>query len=39
VDRVSQGHESFPALAAYIQKHYELKEDIAGLRIYQAKGR
>jgi len=39
VDRVSQGHESFPALAAYIQEHYELKEDVAGIRIYQARGR
>ena len=39
VDRVSQGHESFPALAAYIQEHYELKEDVAGIRIYQAKAR
>jgi hypothetical protein len=39
VDRASQGHESFPALAAYIQEHYELKEDVAGIRIYQAKAR
>ena len=39
VDRVSQGHEIFPALAAYIEEHYELKEDVAGIRIYQAKGR
>ena len=39
VDRASQGHESFPALSAYIQEHYELKEDVAGLRIYQAKTR
>jgi len=39
VDRVSQGHESFPALAAYVQQHYDLKEDVAGLRIYQAKSR
>ena len=39
VDRASQGHESFPALSAYIREHYELKEDVAGIRIYQAKTR
>jgi hypothetical protein len=39
VDRASQGHESFPALAAYVQEHYELKEEVAGIRIYQVRGR
>jgi hypothetical protein len=38
-DRASQGYESFPELGAYIQEHYELKEDIAGIRIYLKKAR
>ena len=38
-DRAAQGHESFPALASYIHAHYELKEDVAGIRIYQVKSR
>ena len=33
-DRASQGYESFPELGAYIQERYELKEDVAGIRIY-----
>jgi hypothetical protein len=33
-DRATQGHECFPALAALIREHYELKEEIAGVRIY-----
>jgi hypothetical protein len=37
VDRASQGHEAVPALAAYVQEHYELKEDVSGIRIYLAK--
>lgn len=38
-DRASQGYESFPALAAYIQEHYELKEDVSGIRIFLKKDR
>ena len=33
-DRATQGHEVFPALAAYIGKHYVLEEEIDGVRIY-----
>jgi len=33
-DRATQGHECFPALAALIRERYELKEEIAGVRIF-----
>jgi len=38
-DRPSEGHEIFPALAAYIREHYDYKEEIYeegiyGIRIY-----
>lgn len=33
-DRATQGYESFPALAALIRERYELKEDVAGVRIF-----
>jgi hypothetical protein len=36
-DRASQGHETFPALDAYIRSNYELKEQINGIRIYVRK--
>lgn len=34
-DRATQGHETFPALANYIEAHYDLATDLAGTRIYR----
>jgi hypothetical protein len=36
-DRALEGHETFPALGAYIDENYELKEEIDGIRIYAIK--
>ena len=36
-DRASQGHESFPALGAYIQRNYDIAEYVNGIRIYVRK--
>jgi hypothetical protein len=33
-DRVKQGYECFPALATLIRERYELKEEVAGVRIF-----
>jgi hypothetical protein len=33
-DRASQGHETFPALKAYVRQNYRLAEHVTGVRIY-----
>jgi hypothetical protein len=33
-DRAKQGYECFPALATLIRERYELKEEVAGVRIF-----
>lgn len=36
-DRKTEGYESFPELAAYVQAHYLLKEDLHGVRVFVLK--
>ncbi len=37
-NRATQGHETFPALAAFVRRNYQLKEEIGGVRIFVANG-
>jgi hypothetical protein len=36
-DRASQGIETFPALAAFVNEHYVLKDDVEGVRVFVLK--
>ncbi|MEY2563993.1 MAG: hypothetical protein QOH88_2186 [Verrucomicrobiota bacterium] len=38
-DRATQGYQTFPELAAFINENYVLKEDVEGIRIFVAKKR
>lgn len=35
-DRATQGFETVPALAAFVRRNYQLKEEVAGVRIFVA---
>jgi hypothetical protein len=35
-NRATHGYESFPALAVFIREHYQLREDVEGVRIFVA---
>jgi hypothetical protein len=35
-DRATQGHETFPALAAFVRRNYQFKEEIGGVRFFVA---
>ncbi|HEY5551887.1 MAG TPA: hypothetical protein VIK52_08360 [Opitutaceae bacterium] len=37
--RAGSGHETWPALGAFVAEHYVLRSDIAGIRIYLRKDR
>lgn len=37
-DRATQGHETFPALAAFVRRNYQIKEEVGGVRIFVANG-
>ena len=37
-NRATQGHENFPALAAFVRRNYQFKEEIGGVRIFVANG-
>jgi hypothetical protein len=34
-DRATQGHETFPALSALLDRDYKLVDEVAGVRLYQ----
>lgn len=35
-NRATQGHETFPALAAFVRRNYRFKEEVGGVRIFVA---
>jgi hypothetical protein len=37
-NRATQGHETFPALAAFVRRNYQYKEEVGGVRIFVANG-
>ena len=37
-NRATKGYETFPALASLVREHYELKEEVAGVRIFTLRG-
>ena len=37
-NRATQGHEIFPALAAFVRRNFQFREEIGGVRIFVANG-
>ena len=37
-NRATQGHETFPALAAFVRRNFQFREEIGGVRIFVANG-
>ncbi|HXM32025.1 MAG TPA: hypothetical protein VN921_00110 [Chthoniobacterales bacterium] len=37
-NRATQGHETFPALAAFVRQNFQFREEVGGVRIFVANG-